>query len=69
MGSQVFFSCTQFTAGTNEVFAMSPATRFQDAFCQGDYEIEVTVFPENGAPKTETFNLHVDSNWGSTSLT
>ena len=56
-------------AGTNEVFAMSPATRAQDAFCQGDYEIEVTVFPENGAPKTETFKLHVDSNWGSTSLT
>lgn len=56
-------------AGTNEVFAMSPATRAQDAFCQGDYEIEVAVFPENGAPKAETFKLHVDSNWCSVSLT
>lgn len=56
-------------AGTNEVFAMSPAQRAQDAFCQGDYKIEVTVFPENGAPKSDTFELHVDSDWSETSLT
>jgi len=56
-------------AGTTEVFAMPPATRTQDAFCQGDYEIKVTVFPENGSPKNETFKLHVDSVWNRTSLT
>jgi hypothetical protein len=56
-------------AGTNEVFTMSPTNRKQDAFCQGDYEIEVTIFPENGAPKTETFKLHVDPDWKRTSLT
>ncbi|MBI2830939.1 MAG: hypothetical protein HYX79_01620 [Chloroflexi bacterium] len=56
-------------AGTHEVFAMSPATRAQDAFCQGDYEIQVTVLPENGAPKLEKFKLHVDSVWSKTSLT
>lgn len=56
-------------AGTHEVFAMSPATRAQDAFCQGNYEIEVTIFPENGAPKSEIFKLYVDALWGKTSLT
>jgi len=56
-------------AGTHEVFSMSPSRRAQDAFCQGDYEIEVTIFPENGAPKPETFTLHVGSDWDSTSLT
>lgn len=56
-------------AGTHEVFAMSPATRSQDAFCQGNYEIEVTIFPENGAPKSENFKLYVDALWGKTSLT
>lgn len=57
-------------AGTNEVVVtMSPATRGNDAFCKGDYDIEVTVFPENGAPKSETFKLHVDSDWCKTSLT
>lgn len=55
-------------AGTPEVFAMSPGKRAQDAFCQGDYEIEVTVFPENGAPKSHTFKLHVASDWNMTSL-
>lgn len=55
-------------AGTNEVFAMPPATRAQDAFCQGDYKIKVTVYPENGAPKSDTFKLHVDSDWSKTSL-
>ncbi|MBI4266866.1 MAG: hypothetical protein HY668_00665 [Chloroflexi bacterium] len=56
-------------AGTNEVFTMSPATRAQDAFRKGDYKIELTVFPENGDPKTEIFKLHVDSDWNKTCLT
>jgi hypothetical protein len=56
-------------AGTHEVFAMSPLSRAQDAFCQGNYEIEVTIFPENGAPKSAKFKLYVDALWGKTSLT
>ncbi|MBI2852927.1 MAG: hypothetical protein HYX84_07500 [Chloroflexi bacterium] len=58
-------------AGTNEVFAMplGPALRGEDAFYEGDYKIKLTVFPENGASKSETFKLHVDSDWSKTSLT
>ncbi len=57
-------------AGTNEVVVtMSPITRGDDAFCKGDYDIKITVFPENGSPKSEKFKLHVDSDWNKTSLT
>jgi len=56
-------------AATHDVYIMSPSQRAQDAFCQGDYEVEITIFPENGAPKSETFRLHIDSIWDMTSLT
>jgi len=55
-------------AATHDVYVMSPGQRAQDAFCQGDYKVEITIFPENGAPKSETFTLHVDSVWDRTSL-
>jgi len=56
-------------AATHDVYMMSPSRRAQDAFCQGDYEIEMTIFPENGSPRSETFKLYIDPDWGRTSLT
>ena len=56
-------------AATHDVYSMSPGRRAQDAFCQGDYEIEITVFPENGSPKSERLKLHIDPDWDRTSLT
>jgi hypothetical protein len=56
-------------AATHDVYLTSPINRAQDAFCQGNYEIEITIYPENGAPKTEKFKLYIDAIWGKTSLT
>jgi len=55
-------------AATPEANAAGPGYRFQDAFCLGDYEIEITILPENGSPKSASFTLHVDSNWENTQL-
>jgi hypothetical protein len=55
-------------AATHEVIASAPGYRFQDAFCIGDYEVEITILPENGSPKSASFILHVDSNWENTQL-
>jgi len=54
---------------THDVYMMSPSQRAQDAFCQGNYEVEITIFPVNGAPKSEIFKLYIDPLWSKTSLT
>jgi len=53
----------------SEALLMSPSQRAQDGFCVGNYEVEITVFPDNGAPKSEKFMLSVAPEWGGTSLT
>jgi len=37
-------------AATHDVWRDRPENRKQDWFCQGNYEIEITVFAENGRP-------------------
>jgi hypothetical protein len=55
-------------AATHDVYLMQPVQRSQDAFCQGDYEVEIVVYPENGSPKALRYKLHIDVNWGRVSL-
>lgn len=55
-------------AATHDVYALGPLKRAQDAFCQGDYEVDITIFPENGTPKSKKYKLHVDTNWSNVHL-
>ena len=55
-------------AATHSVYTYGPLQRAQDAFCQGDYEVDITIFPENGAPKSRRYTLHVDTNWSNVHL-
>ena len=55
-------------AATHDVFLLGPLQRAQDAFCQGTYIVEITVFPENGTPKSGRYHLTVNSNWGNVTL-
>lgn len=47
---------------------MIPEHRLQDAFCEGDYNIEIIVFPENGKPASQSFKLHIAHEWIDTTL-
>jgi hypothetical protein len=55
-------------AATPDVYQYTPQTRGQDAFCQGTYDVEITIYPENGNPQSKKYELKVDADWSNTLL-
>jgi len=42
---------------------IQPRWHLQDGFCQGNFEVELTVYVENGKPVSAKFELRISERW------